>query len=419
MKKEILVLSKPFFQILDVLTGLKNPLQEQSGEDEKSVCFQWVNIPPPSRRSFEFYSEFLEQEFLTDLTLLVGPDQVPIKVHKLILAAHFEYFRSMFSPGLKESALNEVRLPFIGPEDFRLILKYAYTDELNLSKDNVFKVAVMANYFGSDNLQDRCCNFVKKFINLKNCLKLFEMVSQLNINQLRRNCLLFLVDKIEEVNTKDIPVEALLEIIQHPAAVIVKNLNTFGDREKHLFHLVWDRVKYFPEQKKTALIPKILKAVHLPLTDKHFLFFLLSKFEHIPGAKELIMKAGEEVHPSETREWYFGRSSDVARCMVYEHDKRVQINGIGVYEYSTCVLIKGFPFFIYVTSPFENEKEYHVDSPVAIENLGLQCRVIVMLKLDGEYVRVNTYHNGVVDRFPVRRNAQLWKDDIHIKVQLE
>ena len=43
---------------------------------------------------FHSYQQFRDEEFLTDVTLLVGPDQVPIKVHKLVLAARFEYFKS-------------------------------------------------------------------------------------------------------------------------------------------------------------------------------------------------------------------------------------------------------------------------------------------------------------------------------------
>ena len=96
--------------------------------------------------------------------------KVPIKVHKLVLAFHFEYFKSMFTSGLTESTAAEVHLPFVGPEDLMLMLNYAYTGQANFVPENVFRMAVMANYFGSENVINRCCKFIKKFIHFNNCV---------------------------------------------------------------------------------------------------------------------------------------------------------------------------------------------------------------------------------------------------------
>ena len=132
------------------------------------------------------------------------------------------------------------------------------------------------------------------------------------------------------------------------------------------------------------------------------------------------MKAGQEIDPSETREWYLGRCSDVGRFKVGKCDKPIKVNGSKVHEHSECALVKGFPFFVYRTpSTNGNENQYHIESPVAKEHLGLPYKVIVKLQIDQEYVHVNTYHNGIVDRVPVRRNGQLWNDWMSVKVQLE
>ena len=132
----------------------------------------------------------------------------------------------MFSSGLKESSATEVRLPFVGPEDFRLILNYAYSGKANATKENVFKMAVMANYFGSEDLSKRCCDFVNIFIiNLNNCLKLFEMVSDQGLNLLKKTCFRFIVRHLPEINKEDLsalPVDVLLKIFQHRSAQMVR-----------------------------------------------------------------------------------------------------------------------------------------------------------------------------------------------------
>ena len=91
--------------------------------------------------------------------------------------------------------------------------------------------------------------------------------------------------------------------------------------------------------------------------------------------------------------------------MVPVFQKQMKLNGITTNEYSPCV--QGFPLVICVTSPNQNEKEYHVESPVTIEHLGLPYKVIVQLQFDSNYVPVISYCNGVVDRTPVRRNRQV------------
>ena len=258
------------FQITDGLERFSGLLREKNDKRDSSVCSFWVDVPTSASAtngSSGCYSEFWDDEFLTDLTLRVGPNKAPIRVHRVVLAAHFEYFRSMFSSGLKESSSNEVYLPFVGPEDLKLILRYAYIEQIHLSKDNVFKLAVLDNFLGSKNLMNRCCDFVKQFINLQNCIELFEATFEMGISQLRKNCLVFIVDHLQELSKDDLsalPVDLILEIIQHPAAVASYSAT---ESEKQLFHIIWNKVKSFPEEQKTQWIPKVLKATHLPLAD--------------------------------------------------------------------------------------------------------------------------------------------------------
>ena len=363
---------------------------------------------------------------MADLTLFVGPNQFPMKVHKLVLIAHFEYFKSMFSSGLKEATSTEVHLPFVGPEDLSLILKYAYSEQTSLSKENVLKIIVLAGYFGCDDLLDSCCNFVKRFINLQNCVKLFEMACDMNMNSVKKNCFLFILDHLKDISMDDLsalPVVLLLEIIQHPAASMCDVCDAV-ESEKRLFQLIWSKVKFFGEEQQVKLIPKILKAVHLPKVNLYFLFSLLKDVGHIPEARDLIMKAGEVIDVSETREWYLWRYFDSTRVKLFKSghptdwsglkcDKSLEVNGATIDVYSVCVLIKGFPFFVCaVSSPNNVEYQYHVESPVAIEHLGLPYKVVAFLKLDSAYRRVNTYHNGVVDRSPIHRSGELvqWID---------
>ena len=255
-------------------------------------------------------------------------------------------------------------------------------------------------------------------------MKLFEVSIQLHINEVRANCFVFIVDHLSEVNRDDLcalPVELLLEVIQHPAAVM--DPDDAAESEKQMFYLIWNKMESTPEETKMEYVPKILKAIHLPVTDSIFLFFLLKLFAHIPEARELIIEADKKVDLPETREWYLERRDDGVWMMTNTQVKPMKINEIRTKEYSRCVLIKGFPFYIYMTSSCndEFEQEYHVESPWAIEHLGLPYKVVVEIEKENEseVIPVNTYHNGVVHKRPFDESFQDEDQEFYIRVTLQ
>ena len=66
----------------------------------------------------------------------------------------------------------------------------------------------------------------------------------MDINQLRRNCFLFIVENLPAVNKDDLsalPVDLILEIIQHPTAEMY--YDDYEESEKQLFDLIWNRIK--------------------------------------------------------------------------------------------------------------------------------------------------------------------------------
>ena len=67
-----------------------------------------------------------QDDVICDVTLLVGPQKTPIRPHRLVLAATFEYFKVLFALALQESKQDEVHLSFIKPEDMTRLLDFAY-----------------------------------------------------------------------------------------------------------------------------------------------------------------------------------------------------------------------------------------------------------------------------------------------------
>ena len=61
----------------------------------------------------------------------------------------------MFTTGLKESTQHDVDLPCVDAESFQLILDYIYDGEITLTRKNVHKLILLANFFGIENLSNK------------------------------------------------------------------------------------------------------------------------------------------------------------------------------------------------------------------------------------------------------------------------
>ncbi len=66
----------------------------------------------------------------SDVTLLVGPEKVPLLAHRLILTAHSEVFRAMLNPEIKrEGETGQIELPNCTENTAKRLLQYLYTNQ--------------------------------------------------------------------------------------------------------------------------------------------------------------------------------------------------------------------------------------------------------------------------------------------------
>ena len=246
---------------------------------------------------FQTLNVMRKDDVMCDVTLLVGSDKTPFRAHRLVLAAAFNYFKTIFSAEMKDSLPNEVDLSCISPEDMTLLLKFAYKGETDIHQENVHKVTILAKYFGTEYLLDQCCRFMSQFKGDKGSNKMIKFAECYEIQKLKINLITtsFTEEKILYPELDKLPVNSMLEVIRHPAAVICDN-----DPMQNEVMLA----RFSSEDEKGDHILKLLESIHLPQVSAAFLDTVEMQFSHIPGVKNLIKEARKEIDPAETREWY-------------------------------------------------------------------------------------------------------------------
>uniref|UniRef100_A0A1B6DZ98 BTB domain-containing protein n=1 Tax=Clastoptera arizonana TaxID=38151 RepID=A0A1B6DZ98_9HEMI len=103
-----------------------------------------------------------------DVTLLV--DGVKFPAHRNTLSSFSPYFKAMFLSKLAESKQKVVTVRGVEVEMMRLLLDYAYTGSIVITRSNVQALLSAANLLEILPVIDAACLFLERHMDASNCL---------------------------------------------------------------------------------------------------------------------------------------------------------------------------------------------------------------------------------------------------------
>ncbi|KAI6238186.1 BTB domain-containing protein [Aphelenchoides fujianensis] len=149
------------------------------------------SVPPASSSSSiaDRVAQTLESERLSDVVFIVGTERKPIHAHKYVLSIASEVFTAMFhNPGFQQplgpEERQKVEIPDIEPSIFRLVLKFLYTDTLQLSSDNVMVVLYAARKYAIQTLENACTAYLKQNLQASNAFLILSQARLFDLTDL-------------------------------------------------------------------------------------------------------------------------------------------------------------------------------------------------------------------------------------------
>ena len=135
-------------------------------------------------------SSLRHDDVCTDFEVTVG-DKC-FRCHKVVLAAVSDYFKAMFSSGMKETVQNKATLNDILPEVFESTLSMIYDETGEMVHDlNKKGTAEMEEYLRAAGmlqiafLKEICIQHFKEKLNVHNCMEIWKMARTLQIQELQ------------------------------------------------------------------------------------------------------------------------------------------------------------------------------------------------------------------------------------------
>ncbi|XP_051896521.1 kelch-like protein 25 [Pristis pectinata] len=209
------------------------------------------------------------RRLFTDVTLRAGSRS--FLCHRAVLAACSRYFEAMFSSGLRESRAGEVDLgDAVHPEVLELLLDYAYTSRLAVSRDNAESLLQAGDMLQFHDVREAAAEFLEGSLGAANCLRLLLLADAHQCRRLHRQawrmCLAHFEEAAEAGDDDDdfcrLPEAQLAELLASD------ELEVDDERVVHRALMRW--VRHDADARRPAL-PRLLRHVRLGLLPSGYL----------------------------------------------------------------------------------------------------------------------------------------------------
>ena len=120
---------------------------------------------------------FYYSSILSDVTFIVGRDsqQQRIPAHRFVLSVGSAVFDAMFNSTLATND-DEIPLPDVEPASFLALLKFLYSDEVQIGPETVMTTLYTAKKYAVPALEKHCVDFLKRHLCADNAFMLLTQV---------------------------------------------------------------------------------------------------------------------------------------------------------------------------------------------------------------------------------------------------
>ncbi|XP_054287348.1 kelch-like protein 12 [Macrosteles quadrilineatus] len=199
-----------------------------------------------------------------DVTLSV--DGVKFPAHRNVLSSFSPYFKAMFLSKLAESKQSVVALKGIEVDMMSLLLDYAYTSSLVITRANVQALLSAANLLQVIPVIEAACQFLERHMDATNCLGIHCFAEAHACTELQKKAKDFALQNFWEVCHQE-------EFLTLTAAKLVELTSSDElevEKEETVFQAVAKWYNHKPEARKPEFA-KVLETVRLPLLSPYFL----------------------------------------------------------------------------------------------------------------------------------------------------
>ncbi|KAJ8282855.1 hypothetical protein COCON_G00053740 [Conger conger] len=120
---------------------------------------------------------------LCDVTLVPGDGDEAFPVHRAMMASSSDYFKAMFTGGMKEQDLMCIKLHGVNRIGLKKIIDFIYTAKLSLNMENLQDTLEAASFLQILPVLDFCKVFLISGVSLENCVEVGRIANTYNLTE--------------------------------------------------------------------------------------------------------------------------------------------------------------------------------------------------------------------------------------------
>ncbi|KAM4888099.1 kelch-like protein 26 isoform 1-T1 [Thomomys bottae] len=152
------------------------------------------------------------------LDIVLTSNREAFRAHKVVLAACSDYFRAMFTGGMREASQDVVELQGVTARGLRHIIDFAYSAEVTLDLECVQDVLGAAVFLQMLPVVELCEDFLKAAMSVETCLHIGQMATTFSLASLRASVDAFTFRHFLQIAAEDdflrLPLERLVFFLQ-------------------------------------------------------------------------------------------------------------------------------------------------------------------------------------------------------------
>ncbi|PAV80565.1 hypothetical protein WR25_19109 isoform A [Diploscapter pachys] len=205
-----------------------------------------------------------DNEMLCDVTLVANGAK--IQAHRLVLAACSSYFRAMFTNEMIERRKKEIEITDVDPNTLEALVNFCYCGEIRISDANVQNLLPAACLLQLSEVQDVCCDFLKKQLDPSNCLGIRAFADTHACRELLRSADKYALRNFQQV----VGTEEFMSLSYDLLKEIISSEELHVQSEEQVYDAIVQWVRHDLEHRRNYF-SKLLQHVRLPLCRPKFL----------------------------------------------------------------------------------------------------------------------------------------------------
>ena len=195
--------------------------------------YNWQAEKPTLKERIAF---LFNNQTLSDVCFVVGKgprsQRRLVPAHKFVLSVGSAVFDAMFNGGIADDSY-EVEIPDVEHAAFLALLKFLYTDEVQIGPETVMTTLYAAKKYAVPTLEKACVDFLKTNLSADNAFMLLSQARLFDESQLATLCL----ECIDKNTAEALSAEGFTDIDRGTLCAVLQR-DTLGIRENQLFSAV-------------------------------------------------------------------------------------------------------------------------------------------------------------------------------------